>query len=224
MTTRTTKRSPHRPPLSRERVLQTAVRLADQGGFESLSMRRLGQQLGVEAMALYYHFASKHEVLNGMVDLVFGEIELPSSATDWKTAMRLRAISTREALARHPWAIGLMESRINPGPANLRHHDAVIGTLRAAGFDIAMAAHAYSLLDSYIYGFALTKLNLPLDTAEEIAAVAQGMLEPFGDNEYPSLVEFITDHASKPGYDLEDEFEYGLDLLLDGLERAWQTP
>jgi AcrR family transcriptional regulator len=223
MTTRITKRSPHRPPLSRERVLQTAVRLADQRGFASLSMRRLGQELGVEAMALYYHFSSKHEVLTGMVDLVFGEIEVPTSATDWKTAMRRRAISTREALARHPWAIGLMESRIDPGPANLRHHDAVIGTLRAAGFDIAMAAHAYSLLDSYIYGFALTKLNLPFDSEEETAAVAQGMLERFADNQYPSLVEFITDHASKPGYDLEDEFEYGLDLLLDGLERAWQT-
>ena len=143
---------------------------------------------------------------------------LPAGA-DWKTAMRQRAISLRDVLSRHRWAIGLMESRRNPGPANLRHHDAVIGSLRAAGFDMAMAAHAYSLLDSYIYGFALTKMNLPFDASEEVAEVAQGMLQPFPVNEYPNLVAFITEHAMKPGYDFGDEFEYGLDLILDGLER-----
>jgi hypothetical protein len=132
--------------------------------------------------------------------------------------MRQRAISVREALSRHRWAIGLMESRRNPGPANLRHHDAVIGSLRAAGFDMAMAAHAYSLLDSYIYGFALTKMNLPFETGQA-AEVAESMLEPFPVDEYPNLVAFITEHAMKPGYDYEDEFEYGLDVILDGLER-----
>jgi AcrR family transcriptional regulator len=183
-------------------------------------MRKLGQALGVEAMALYYHFANKERVLDGIVDLVFGEIDVPAIGADWKAAMRRRAISVRDALARHRWAIGLMESRTNPGPANLRHHDAVIGCLRAAGFDMAMAAHAYSALDAYIYGFALTKMNLPFETTTDIAEMAETMLEPFPLGEYPNLADFITEHAMKPGYDFADEFEYGLDVILDGLDRA----
>jgi len=137
--------------------------------------------------------------------------------------MRQRAISVRDVLSRHRWAIGLMESRTNPGPANLRHHDAVIGSLRAAGFDMEMTAHAYSLLDSYIYGFALTKMNLPFDTSQEIAQVAQSMLQPFPLDEYPNLVEMLTEHVMKPGYDYGDEFEYGLDVILDGFERVRGT-
>jgi AcrR family transcriptional regulator len=223
MTRRTTKRAIRREPLTRERVLQAAIKLADQGGIESLSMRKLGQELGVEAMALYYHFANKDKVLDGIVDIVFSEIDLPDSGGDWKTAMRQRAISLRDALARHRWAIGMMESRANPGPASLRHHDAMIGSLRAGGFDMAMAAHGYALLDSYIYGFALTKMNLPFDATDEVAEMAQGMLEPFPLDEYPNLVAFITEHAMKPGYDFGDEFEYGLDVTLDGLERAQGT-
>jgi AcrR family transcriptional regulator len=220
MPSQMTRTGQRRVPLTQERVLQTAIKRADQGGLESLSMRKLGQELGVEAMALYYHFANKDEVLDGIVDLVFSEIDLPPGRGDWKGEMRQRAISLRDALLRHRWAIGLMESRRNPGPANLRHHDVVIGSLRAAGFDMAMAAHAYSLLDGYIYGFALTKMNLPFETSEEVADVAQTMLEPFPLGEYPNLVAFITEHAMKPGYDYGDEFEYGLDLILDGLERA----
>ena len=219
MTTPTTKPVQRRVPLSRERVLQTALKLADQGGLESMSMRKLGQELGVEAMALYYHFANKDEVLDGMIDLVFSEIDLPSTDADWKTAMRQRALSLRDVLARHRWAIGLMESRRNPGPANLRHHDAVIGNLRAAGFDMAMVAHVYALLDAYIYGFALTKMNLPFDSTDDVAEMAQDMLEPFPLNEYPNLVAFITEHAMQPGYDFGDEFEYGLDVVLGGIER-----
>ena len=134
--------------------------------------------------------------------------------------MRRRAVSVHDVLAHHRWAIGLMESRRNPGPANLRHHDAVIGNLRAAGFDMATVAHAYSLLDGYIYGFALTKLNLPFQSGAEVESVARDMLQPFPVGEYPNLVEFITERAMQPGYDYEDEFEYGLDLILDGLERA----
>jgi AcrR family transcriptional regulator len=220
MTTQTTKRAHRREPLTRERVLHAALRLADQGGIESLSMRKLGQELGVEAMAVYYHFANKDQVLDGIVDLVFEEIELPVAGSDWKTAMRRRGISVRDVLARHRWAIGMMESRRNPGPANLRHHDAVIGNLRAAGFDMAMAAHAYSLLDSYFYGFALTKMNLPFDTGDEVAKMAQSMLAPFSPEDYPNLDAFITEHAMKPGYDYADEFEYGLDVTLNGLELA----
>jgi AcrR family transcriptional regulator len=206
--------------LTRERVLQTAIQLADEGGLGSLSMRRLGQELGVEAMAFYHHFANKDDVLDGIVDLVFSEIDLPAAGADWTTAMRERATSVRDALMRHQWAIGLMESRRNPGPANLRHHDAVIGTLLAGGFTMAMAAHAYSLLDSYIYGFALTKMNLPFRTDEAVGSVAKTMLQRFPANEYPSLEAFITDHAMKPGYDHGDEFLYGLDLILDGLAAA----
>jgi AcrR family transcriptional regulator len=212
---------PHRRvPLTRERVLQTAIQLADQGGIASLSMRRLGQELGVEAMAFYHHFASKDEVLDGIVDLVFGEIEIPAAGVDWKTAMRNRAISVRDALMRHEWAIGLMESRRHPGPANLRHHDAVIGSLLTGGFSLAMAGRAYFLLDSYIYGFALTKMSLPFRTENEVAGPATTTLQPWPENQYPNLVAFITAHASKPGYDYDGEFEAGIDLILDGLDRT----
>jgi hypothetical protein len=171
-------------------------------------------------MALYRHVANRDDLIDAMVDVVFAEIGVPSGGGDWKTAMRRRAIAVRDALARHPWAVGLMESRRTPGPANLRHHDAVIGRLRAAGFEVAMAAHAYSLLDSYIYGFALTKMNLPFETSKDIGEVAKTMLQPFPVNEYPNLVEFLAEHVMKPGYDYADEFEYGLDLVLDGLEQA----
>jgi len=212
-----------RVPLSRDRVLRAALALLDRGGMESLTMRRLGQELGVEAMALYRHVANKDDIVDGMVDLVFSEIELPPVEANWKTAMRKRAISVREALSRHRWAIGLMESRSNPGPANLRHHDAVIGNLRAAGFDMPMAAHAYSLLDSYVYGFAQTQMNLPFESSQEMADVAQGILQPFPINAYPNLAAFITEHAMRPGYDYGDEFEWGLDVILGGLESALGT-
>ena len=206
--------------LSRERVLRTAIRRADQGGLEALSMRTLAEELEVAPMALYRHVANKDDLIDAMIDVIFSEIGLPSGGADWKTAMRQRALSLRDVLGRHRWAIGLMESRRSPGPANLRHHDAVIGRLRAAGFDVGMAAHAYSLLDSYIYGFALTKINLPFETAEQVADMAQSMLEPFPVNEYPNLVEFLSEHVMQPGYDYGDEFEYGLELILGGLETA----
>lgn len=219
MVTRTRPRAKRRVPLTRERLLRAAIAMADDGGIESLTMRRLGQALGVEAMSLYNHVANKDEIVDGIVDLVFGEIDIPSGGGDWKTAMRRRAISLRDVLLRHRWAIGLMESRRNAGPSNLGHHDAVISTLRAAGFDINLVAHAYSVLDGYIYGFALTKMTLPFDTSEEAAQVAETMLRPFPVNAYPNLGAMI-EHAMKPGYDYGDEFEYGLDLILDGLERA----
>ncbi len=154
-----------RVPLSRERVLRTAFDLTDADGIESLSMRKLAHALGVEAMSLYRHVRNKGEIVDGMIDLVFGEIGVPATHVDWKMAMRQRAIKARQVLARHPWAIGLMESRSTPGPATLQHHDAVIGCLRAAGFSIAQVAHAYSVLDSYIYGFALQQASLPFKTA-----------------------------------------------------------
>jgi AcrR family transcriptional regulator len=210
-----------RSPLSRERVLLAAVALADEHGIASLSMRRLGDVLGVEAMSLYNHVAKKDELLDGMVDLVFGEIDLPMGGADWKTAMRERAQSARQALGRHPWVIVLMSTRTSPGPATLRHHDAVIGTLRAAGFSVALTAHAFSALDSYIYGFALQEATLPLgDTEEETAEVAQMMMAQVPADEYPHLTEFTVEHILQPGYDYGDEFGFGLDLILDGLEKT----
>jgi AcrR family transcriptional regulator len=217
-----TNQAERRTPLSRDRVMRAALALVDDGGMEALTMRRLGQSLGVEAMALYRHVTNKDEIVDGLVDLVFEEIGVPADDVGWKAAMRRRAISLREVLTRHPWAVGLLESRPNPGRANLRHHDAIIGNLRAAGFDMAMAAHAYALLDSYIYGFAMTHMALPFDTGTpgEVAEVAEAMLRAFPVNEFPNLAAFISDHAMQPGYDYGDEFEYGLDLILDGLERA----
>jgi AcrR family transcriptional regulator len=223
MATAAISRAEPRNRLSRERVLRAAIANADAGGLEALTMRQLAEVLEVAPMALYRHVANKDDLVDAMVDVVFSEVGLPLAGADWKAAMRQRAIRVRDALARHRWAIGLMESRRTPGPANLRHHDAVIGRLRAAGFSIEMAAHAYSLLDSYIYGFALTKMNLPFATSEEVAEVAQGLLEPFPRNEYPNLVEILTEHVMKPGYDYGDEFEYGVDVILDGLERARDT-
>lgn len=220
MTAQTSSSTHRRLPLTRERVLRTAIERADRGGLEAMSMRKLGQELGVEAMALYHHFASKDVLIDAMLDLVFAEIDLPMIGAEWQSEMRRRAISLHDVLARHRWAVGLMESRANPGPANLRHHDAVIGCLRAAGFDMQTTAHAYSLLDAYIYGFALTKMSLPFDASSDVAAIAQDMLRPFPADEYPHLVEFIASHAMQPGYDYADEFEFGLDLILDDLERV----
>jgi len=210
----------HRAPLSRERVLAAAVALADQGGISSVSMRKLGEALGVEAMSLYNHVASKSDLIDGMIDIVFGEIDLPSGDGDWKAAMRRRAISARQVLRRHPWAIGLMESRTSPGPATLRHHDAVLGCLRRAGFSVELTAHAYALLDSYIYGFALQEASLPFGSGEEAAQVAHQISAQFASGQYPYLTEIATEHVLRPGYDYGDEFVIGLDLILDGLAAA----
>jgi AcrR family transcriptional regulator len=220
MATQTEPSAAPRIPLNRQRVLGAAVALADRGGVRSLSMRKLAHELGVEAMSLYHHVANKDDILDGIVDVVFSEIELPSGDADWKAAMRQRAISAREALLRHPWATGLMESRSTPGPATLRHHDAVLGILRTAGFSVELAAHAFSVLDSYIYGFALQEANLPFGTPEETAEVAQAIMAEFPADEYPHLTEMTVEHVLQPGYDYGNEFLFGLDLILDGLDRA----
>lgn len=207
-----------RAPLSKDLVLQAAVRFADKEGVASLSMRKLADKLGVKAMSLYHHVANKNELLDGMVDLVFSEIALPT-ANDWKSAMRQRALSAREALLRHAWAVGLMDSRANPGPATLDHHNAVIGCLREAGFSIAMAAHAFSVIDSYIYGFVLQEQSLPFDASEDLSDIADAILEQASEA-YPYMTEMIVEHALKPGYDYANEFDFGLELILDGLERV----
>src|SRR3954468_7614056 len=206
--------------LSRDRVLRAAVGLADSGGLESLTMRRLGQHLGVEAMSLYKHVANKEDLLDGMVDLVFAQIELPSPDSGWRIAMRERAVSARAALVAHPWATPLMQSRTAPGPATLRHHDTVIGTLRGAGFSVELTAHAFSALDAYIYGFALQERSLPFETAEEAEEVGRQMFARMPAGEFPHLTELTLEHILRPGYDYGDEFGYGLELVLDGLDRA----
>ena len=209
-----------RAPLSRERVLRTAVELADAGGIESLTMRKLGAALGVEAMSLYNHVANKDDLLDGMVDAVFAEIDLPAGDGSWRTEMRRRAISARAVLARHPWSMSLMQSRLAPGPATLCHHDAVIASLRAGGFSIEKTVHAFSVLDSYIYGFAMQEASMPFDSVEESAEVAKTMFARMPANEHPHLTELIVEAVLQPGYDYGAEFEYGLDLILDGLERT----
>jgi AcrR family transcriptional regulator len=207
-----------RQPLTRERILRGAVDLADATGIEAVTIRSLADALGVKPMALYHHVANKDEILDGIVDLVFAEIELPPSDMDWRSALRHRAISARQVLRRHPWAAPLLESRTTPGEATLRHHDAVIGTLRRAGFPVALVAHAYSLLDSYIYGFAIQEAALPF-SPETVTEAVHGFLDQFSADRYPHLAELATAHVLQPGYDYGDEFEWGLDLILDGLER-----
>jgi AcrR family transcriptional regulator len=209
-----------RVQLSPERVLQGAIAVADSTGIGSLTMRSLAQALGVKPMSLYHHVANKEEIFNGIVDVVFGEIELPAPEDEWRPAMRQRAISARQALGRHPWATALMSSRTSPGPATLRHLDALIGTLRRAGFSVPMAAHALSVIDSYIYGFALQEATLPFDDSDSAAELAGQIMEQFPTDAYPYLAELTIEHVVQPGYDYGDEFEFGLDLILDGLERS----
>jgi AcrR family transcriptional regulator len=204
--------------LSRPLVLQAAVALADHDGLDGFSMRRLGQELGVVPMALYKHVANKDELLDGMVDIVFGEIESPAIDDDWRSAMRRRAISAREALTRHSWAIGMMETR-NPGPANLHNHNAVMGCLREAGFTFKTAIHAYSVQDAYIYGFAQQEQTLGFETPSDAGHAAQRRAKAIGALEdYPYLAE-IAAKLTDSGYDNTIEFAWGLDLILDGLDR-----
>ena len=209
-----------RAPLTRERLLSVAVDLADRHGSEALSMRKLSKELGVDVMLLYRHVANKDDLLDGMVDVVFGEIGLPESGVDWRTAMRQQAVSARAALSRHRWAIGLMESRSRPGPATLRHHDAVLGSLREGGFSIEAAGHAYSILDSYIYGFTLNERSLPLDASTEVGDVGASIAGGIPLAAYPHLAEFM----GQRGYSYGDEFELGLDLILDCLAQVRDAP
>ncbi|HZJ06182.1 MAG TPA: TetR/AcrR family transcriptional regulator [Nocardioidaceae bacterium] len=197
--------------------MRGAVVVADVGGIGSLTMRSLAQELGVKPMSVYHYVANKEEILDGIVDLVLSEIELPSTDGDWRPEMHRRANSARRVLRVHPWAIGLIQSRTTPGPATLRHHDATIGTLRAAGFSVEMTAHAYALLDSYVYGFALSEASLPINGPETVADVAESMMQQFSADEYPHLDEFSTEHVLQPGYDFGNEFEFGLGLILDAL-------
>lgn len=215
--TKATKRERIRnKPLSRERVLRAAVRIADKDGIESLSMRKLAQSLGVEAMSLYNHVAKKEDVLDGVVEIVAAKIDLPEIGKDWRMAMRQRAISAHEVLLRHPWAAMLFLSRVNVGPVMLRYVDATIGCLHEAGFSYEMADHAWNALDNHIYGFTLQALNFPLDPSEYREA-AQSFLPMIPADKYPYLRALSQQVIDGTHNGLQD-FTFGLDLILDGLE------
>jgi AcrR family transcriptional regulator len=207
---------PARPALSRDRIVDAAVAVADRGGLTAVSMRSVGREAGAEAMSLYHHLRGKEELLDALADWAFSRIALPGADQPWRAAMRDRAASARAVLVAHPWALGLLESRRHPGPVLLRHHDAVLGCLRAAGFPVVLASHAYSVLDAYVYGFVLTELNLPMEAGEDAQEFAAGLA--LAADDYPHLVETMAVQLSGGTYDYAAEFDWGLDLVLDGLE------
>lgn len=206
-----------REPLSTERVIVAAASVADRGGLAAVSMRNVGRELGVEAMSLYHHVANKAALLDGLADWVFERFELPPAEAPWREAMAVRAASVREVLTTHPWALSLIDSRTNPGPALMRHHDAMIGCLRRGGFDIALAARAFSVIDAYVYGFALTEQNLPFDSATGASDFAADVALPA--SAYPHLAELIGSLTAGGDYSFAAEFELGLGIILDGLEQ-----
>jgi len=208
-----------RKPLSRERVLRAALVLADKSGVDALSMRKLARKLGVEAMSLYKHVAGKEDVLDGLVDLVVGEIDVPPPGTPWRQAMRTRALSARDALRRHPWAILLIQS-VKPTPVRLGHNDAVLGLLLAEGFSLELAYRAFLLLDSYIYGFTMQELNWKSEDPEAVAAMRSQALPaayPHFGKVLLHVTQLVIDAGATAAYDVE--FSFGLDSILDSLLR-----
>ena len=204
--------------LSTARVLDGAMTLADEIGVDAFTIRKLADALDTKPMTIYHHVSSKDAILDGMVDRVFAEIDRPPAELDWKPAIRQRCLSAWEVLVRHPWAAPLMESRTSPGPETLGHHDAVLGCLRRGGLSLAMTAHAYALIDSFVYGFALQEASLPATGGSEMAELAGSIIEPLPADSYPHLTEFTAEFVLQPGYDFRAEFEFGLDLILEGLE------
>ena len=206
---------PPRPPLTRERVVTAAAAVADRGGLAAVSMRSVGRELGVEAMSLYHHVAGKDDLVDALADHVFTEIPLPALDAPWRPAMADRAASVRAALTRHPWGLGLIESRRSGVPQLLRHHDTVLGCLRRNGFSVALAAHAFSAIDAYVYGFVLTEQNLPIEPGGDAEELSEELA--IGAAEFPYLAEYVGDMVIGRHFDYGDEFTYGLDLLLDAL-------
>ncbi|GAA2013769.1 TetR/AcrR family transcriptional regulator [Microbacterium ulmi] len=214
-------RTERREPVTRDRAIGVAIALADAGGLESLSMRKLAAELGIEAMSLYYHVKGKSDLLDGMLDAVYTEFSTPRAGNEWRQAMQDRARSTRAVLAKHPWAITI-KARTSPGPATLGHLDAVIGCLRAAGFSMPLIGHAMSLLDSYVQGFAQQEASLPLDPAGDIAAATEEIMaqQAHMAETFPNLADMAAELILKPGYAYGNEFDFGLELVLDGLAAA----
>lgn len=208
-----------RLPLSRERILLAAMGVADEGGAAALTIRSVAQRLDVKPMAIYHHIRNKDEILDGLLDLVFAEIDLPDLDQPWRAEINRTAGSARRVLRTHPWAIALLQGSTSPGPATLRHHDAVIGVLRGAGFSVRDTAHALALLDSYVYGFALSETALPINGPQTVAETATAMIERNPLDGYPHLLEFTTGHVLRPDYDFAGEFDVGLAVLMDGLDR-----
>jgi len=206
--------------LSRERVVAAAIELADADGLASLSMRSVARRLGVEAMSLYHHVANKEDLLDGMVDAVFAEFHTPTPGGDWVQELRRRSRSARDVLKRHPWAVGLMDSRRNPGFETLRHHDAVLGCLREAGFSLALTGHAFAVLDAHLYGFLVQELSLAFDGEQDLAELGAALVDNLPPGQLTYFREFTLEHALQPGYDFGKEFDVGLDLILEGLA-AW---
>ncbi len=203
--------------LTRDGIVAAAVGLADSQDLAALSMRSVSRQLGVMPMSLYNHVANKEDLLDGMVDAVFAEFYAPVPGADWRSELRRRAVTAREALKRHPWAVGLMDSRRNAGYETLVHHDAVIGCLREAGFSLTLTGHAFAILDAHLYGFLVQELSLPFEPGADLAALGQQVMAMLPEGELPYFREFTLEHALRPGYDFGDEFDVGLDLVLDGL-------
>jgi len=211
-----------RVPLTRELVLRTALMIIDEGGIESLSMRLLGAKLGVEAMSLYNHVKNKEEILDGVLDLVIEEITIPSEAADWRAAMAERAVSALGAFNRHRWACALMESRVSASTARLRYFDTIIGTLHRAGFSFELAAHAFSILDCYVYGFGLQNSSMAPNGDATYETQAEEFHKNIPAESYPYLTR-LTELTMKTGYDEKADFEFGLNLILDGLEGLLPT-
>jgi len=210
-----------RTPLTRGRIVDAAIALADDKGVEGLTMRALGRALGVEAMSLYHHVPNRDDVLDGVVDRIYAEFYAPVVGADWKDELRRRSHSAREVLRRHPWVIPLLSNRGRPGHATLSHLDAVLGVLAEAGFSLPMAAHAFALVDAHLYGFLAQEVSLPFGPGEHgVQEVADGIAATTDmAAHFPHLAAFVAGHALQPGYDFGDEFEYGLELVLDALER-----
>lgn len=208
-----------RARLTPDRILDAAMRLADSRGLSALTMRALADALAAKPMAVYHYFAGKEELLDALVDDVFSRIQDPQPGGDWRAEMTRRCHSARDVLGRHPWAVTLMESRTAPGPATLRHHDSVIGTLREGGFSVELTGHAYALIDSYVYGFAVQEAALPFDRSD-VAEVAADIIDALPMHDYPFFAELTTAHVMQPGYDFAQEFDFGLELVLDGLGAA----
>ena len=206
-----------RRPLSRKRVLDAAIALADDGGIDALSMRRLARELGVEAMSLYNHVANKDEILDGIVEVIAGETELPPDGTEWKAAIRQSAVSTRDMFVRHPWASGLWMSRHGGGTARLQRSEWLLRTLRESGLSPELTYHAYHIIESHILGFTVQQLNFPYRGAE-LEERASRFLARFPVAEFPDFAEHVQQHLEPRERD-EGGFELGLDLILDGLER-----
>jgi AcrR family transcriptional regulator len=206
-----------RRPLDADRIVSAAVAIADREGIESLTIRRLAVELGTKPMTIYHHLSSKEKIVDGMVDQVYSSIHSPSTEGWWRDEIHRRCVSAAAVLADHPWAIPLMESSASPGPANLRHHDAMVACLRHGGFPMTTIIEVYTLLDSYVFGFALQQANLPFGADEELSELAASTMSALED-EYPHITELNRFLVGKPGFSFRDTFEIGLGILLDGLE------